>query len=220
MRSPLNYLDLLRDTRPINKLSFLELLQLIASKAKDTGGMTLKQIFVILSGKGYAALLILCSIPFCLPIQIPGFSTPFGIILGFIGVRIAFGKHLWWPSWILQKSLSSDQITTLVNAATGTIQKLQKVLHPRLLVLTQHPGCYRLHGMLVCLLAFFLALPLPIPFTNLLAAWPILFIGLGLLEDDGYAIMVGYFLAMICFTAFVLLFFLGAQHLMSDSGIL
>jgi hypothetical protein len=53
-----------------------------------------------------------------------------------------------------------------------------------------------------------LALPLPIPLTNVLAAIPILILGFGLLEEDGIAIVIAYFFALICFTAFFLMVWL------------
>jgi hypothetical protein len=37
-----------------------------------------------------------------------------------------------------------------------------------------------------------MSLPLPIPFTNLLPAYTILFLAIGLLESDGLFILFGY----------------------------
>jgi hypothetical protein len=50
--------------------------------------------------------MLLFSLPFCQPIQIPGFSTPFGILLAFIGLRIAFGHRVWFPKKLLEKKIS------------------------------------------------------------------------------------------------------------------
>lgn len=195
-----------------NKLSFIEALDLISKTADDNGSITIKQIFSILSGKGYAALLILFSFPFCLPIQIPGFSTPFGIILVFLGLRVAFGQRLWWPKWILNKSLTSERVEKLVNKVTRIMQWLGKFLHPRFQFLTKESHLHRLHGLIVAILAVFLSLPLPIPFTNMLAAIPILCMGLGLLEDDGVFILIAYALALLCMGLFLGLFLVGKAH--------
>jgi hypothetical protein len=40
--------------------------------------------------------------------------------------------------------------------------------------------------------AFLMSLPLPIPLTNLLPAYTILFLAIGLLELDGLFILIGY----------------------------
>lgn len=195
------------------KQSFIDLLQLILEKTKEGDEIKLRQMFEILSGKGYAALLIVLSFPFCIPIQIPGFSTPFGIILGFLGLRIAFAKHPWWPKWILDKKFSSQHVEMLIQKAIKVVRILQKVLHPRLVILTKNPIAHRMHGLLVFVLSVLLSLPLPIPFSNMLAAFPILFIGLGLLEDDGVSIIIGYFLACVCFSAFLALFLFGKAQI-------
>lgn len=184
------------------KLSFVELLNQLIKETKEHEQITFQQIFDLLSGKGYAALMILFSLPFCLPIQIPGFSVPFGIVLGFLGLRLALGKRPWWPQWILKKGFKSEQVASLTEKTIKIVRRLQKVLQPRLVLLTKSSFCHRLHGILLFTLSFLLAIPIPIPLTNMLTAFPILFLGLGLLEDDGLSILIAYFLAFICFGAF------------------
>lgn len=191
--------------------SLSDLLQKVLKQAEKSETVTYETLLSLLAGKGYAALLILLSFPFCFPLQIPGFSTPFGLTLAFIGLRIAFGKRPWWPQWILRKEISSEALRQGVGKAMGFLKNLQKVVKPRLIGLIANPFLYRLHGFLIFLLALFLSLPLPIPLTNTLAALPILCIGLGMLEDDGIAMLVGYGLAMVCFSAFAGLFIVGKQ---------
>lgn len=193
--------------------SFVNLLEKILKITKESEQIKLGQIFKILSGKGYAALLIILSFPFCTPLQIPGFSTPFGIILGFLGLRLAFGKRLWWPNWILEKSFSSISIEKLVTKTISVFKTLQKILYPRITILSTNHFFRRIHGLLIFVLAIILSLPLPIPMTNLLSALPILCIGLGLLEDDGLVILIGYFIALISFLLFLSLFLFGIHFL-------
>lgn len=193
--------------------SFIEMLKRILEQAKGTDGLKVKEIFAILAEKRYAAILVMFSFPFCIPIQIPGFSTPFGIILSFIGLRIAFGKKPWWPEWILEKKMSSQHIEKLANKTINIVLLLQKISYPRLIFLTQNSVLGRIHGILIFCLAIFLALPLPIPFSNMFAAFPIFFIGLGLLEDDGLMILFAYFLTLICLLTFLALFLFGRAQL-------
>lgn len=190
-------------------LSFLDSLKQLLELTKKSETIKTRQIFEVLSHKGYPTLLIIFSLPFCMPVQIPGFSTPFGITLCFIGLRIAFAKHPWWPKWILEKSYSSSTLEKLTLKMMKVVEAMQKVLRPRLVFLIKNPVLHRLHGLLICILSVVLALPLPIPMTNMLAALPILALGLGLLEDDGVAIIIGYFLAVVCFGGFIALILLG-----------
>lgn len=196
--------------RKYAKESFLDSLQKISDLTKENDEIEMRQITSILSGKGYSALLIIFSLPFCIPIQIPGFSTPFGIILGFLGLRIAFAKKPWWPQWVLEKKVKSHLVQRVVEKSIVSVRYIQKFLYPRLVILTQNQFFYRLNGLLICFLAFLLALPLPIPFTNLFSAIPILFIGLGLLENDGLFILLAYFIVLIDIILILSLFKFGS----------
>lgn len=188
---------------------FLDALNLILKETTHSAEIELNQIFLILAGKGYAALLVIFTLPFCFPVQIPGFSTPFGVALALLGLRIGLGMQPWWPQFILTKKLSSESVKKITESTISTVTKMQKITHPRLFFFT-NPICHRLNGFLISILSIFLALPLPLPFTNLVSALPIFFIGIGLLEDDGLFIIIGYFLSLICFAYFIALYFFSA----------
>lgn len=164
-----------------------------------------RAIFTILSERGYDALLIILSLPFLFPIHIPGLSTPFGIILAFLGLRMIATKKLWWPEWILKKKVSKEKVEKLIEKSIIVVQRMQKLLHPRWQFLANNRLFHGINGLLITVLAILLSLPLPIPLTNMAAALPILCIGLGMLEDDGLAILLGYFFAFICLAFFTAL---------------
>lgn len=173
--------------------------------------VSMRLITDTLAGKGQAALLILLVLPFCQPIQIPGFSTPFGIILIFIGLRVAFGHHTWIPKALLDKEISFNTLQKISEIAIKITDKLSFLTSTRLTYLVNTPVLHIFHGLAIALMAFFLALPLPIPFTNLLSAYPILFFGLALLEDDGLMILVAYFFVVLCLIVFASLLFFGNE---------
>lgn len=175
--------------------------------------MTYRTICQILAGKGYPALLIILSLPFCTPITIPGLSTSFGLVIAFIGLRLAFGYHVWWPDWLMDKTMSYSTLEKVVQKTITFINWIQKILYPRLEFLAINPILNRIHGLLIFFLALVLALPLPLPFSNMLPALPILLISLGLLEDDGVFVLLGYLFAFICFSIFGVGFWKGAQLL-------
>lgn len=196
-----------------NKQSFLDSLQQILILIKDAEEVKMRQILNILSTKGYAALLIIFSLPFCIPIQIPGFSIPFGAILGFIALQIIFDKQVWWPKWILEKKVKTQAIENLIKKTMDILQWVQKFVHPRFIVLAKNSFFHHLNGILILILAILLSLPLPIPMTNLLSAFPILCIGLGIMEDDGFFILLGYVFALIDIIFFCGLFLFGFMHI-------
>ncbi|MBA2728229.1 MAG: exopolysaccharide biosynthesis protein [Parachlamydiaceae bacterium] len=194
------------------KVSLTDILENLLQVANGNA-MSLREICKHLSGRGYGVLLTIFSLPFCFPISIPGLSTPFGFLLAFLGLRVAFAKHLWWPNWILKKEVSYQTLKVVVTKTLTISKILQKVLNPRLIMLVTHPILHRMHGILIFALSILLSLPLPIPLTNMLTAIPICLLGLGLLEDDGVAVIVAYVLALICFIAFGAIFYFGGVGL-------
>lgn len=192
---------------------FLDSLEEILDLTKNSEEVSVGQMIQILAGREYAALLIICSLPFCIPIQIPGLSTPFGILLVFLGVQIAFSQSTWWPDFILKKTIKSHVVTKLVTKTIGVVKFIQKFSHKRLLLLTQNPIFLRLNGLLVSILSIMLALPLPIPLTNMLSAFPILCFGLGLLEDDGVMIIIAYILFLVYIGFFTGLLIFGLRYI-------
>lgn len=184
-----------------------ELNLLIEKSQKET--ITGETLLTVLSGRGYAFLLIILSLPFCQPIQIPGFSTPFGLILAFIGLRIAFGHHVWIPDTLLKRQISPDTLKKVSSFAIKITDKLRFFIRTRLTWLVTSPILHIIHGLTIFGLALVLALPLPIPLTNLLAAYPILFFGLGMLEDDGLMILIAYALSWLCFFALLVIIWIG-----------
>lgn len=193
--------------------TFLEILNTLLSEAQKGDQIKVRTILHMLEGRGVASLLILFSLPFCLPIQIPGFSTPFGVILALVGLRIALARRPWWPEWILERELSSKSLETLVHKTVWSVKLIQKFSHPRLFVISRNEFIHRFNGFLVFLLAVFLSLPLPIPFTNMLSAFPILLLGIGFLEEDGVFLLLGQLFSLLTFLFFGGLFLIGNAYI-------
>jgi len=57
----------------------------------------------------------------------------------------------------------------------------------------------------IAIAALLLALPLPIPFTNMIPGWAIFLIALGLMERDGLFILAGHLVLFISLAYFALL---------------
>ena len=174
-------------------------------------GISIGELMLALEGKGHAAIIAILAMPFCLPVQIPGLSTPFGIVLIFTGLRISFGQAPWLPGWLLVRKIPSSTAEGLLEGLRKLAVPAEKVLHPRLTFLCRNPFLHRMHGVLIAFLAILLALPLPIPFSNLLAAIPILLMALALLEDDGVFMIAGYLAAIPCISFFGALYLLGPK---------
>lgn len=156
----------------------------------ENKNLSCQEILDILATQGPTVAIILLSLPFCLPIQIPGLSTPFGLMIASLGIQMLLGKKLWLPKKMLSRKISSSfllQVTAKVQTFLATATKW---IHPRCLWVFCVPS--PVHGGVICLLGCLLALPLPIPFTNLVTAWPLCLLSLGILERDGLFVLIGY----------------------------
>jgi hypothetical protein len=162
-------------------------------------------------------LVILLTLPFLLPLPLPGLSTPFGFAIILICLRLALGQRPWLPKNIQRRQLPAGFIPRLLDLAAKIIGWLERVLRPRWLVLTEHPLIRQLHAIVMVASACILLLPLPIPFSNGLPAWSILLLASGLLERDGRAVVLGYLMFALS-VIYLWLFGEAAQELV-DMGL-
>lgn len=190
-----------------NNSTIEEDILLLQEKGKNSS-ISIGEILNILSEKGQSLIILFLSLPFCQPLQIPGLSTPFGLAIAFIGLKMAFGKYVWLPKAILAKSVTPNTLQKMTEKILWLLKKMRGWIHPRLAWLCYSPAAHIINGLLISILGILLALPLPTPFSNLMAAWSILFIGLGLLKDDGVFILIGYFASLFTLGYFTAMIFL------------
>jgi hypothetical protein len=177
--------------------------------------ITLREVIYVLGGRAYLLLVLLLTLPFITPIPVPGLSTPFGLAIALIALRLSLGQRPLLPKKFQRKELPAGFIGKVFTVAEKILRFLEKFLRPRLTFLTDTPLLRQLHAVLMLLAALALLLPLPIPFTNSFPAWAILLLAAGLLERDGVFILAGY----VVFAAGVLYFiFLGeaTAHLLHE----
>lgn len=173
-------------------------------RAKKSPSLSLNEVLAILSGKGRLLCILFLSLPFCQPLQIPGLSTPFGLLIAFFGMRMVFGKGVWIPKKLKNKKISSKKLQKIAIKGFHLLKKMRRFVHPRLLWTCK---LEKINGLLIAILGLLLALPLPIPLTNLVSAWALLLLSVGILEDDGVFILLGYLGFLIVVGFFVAISF-------------
>jgi hypothetical protein len=183
-----------------NKQKSLQDCLIPLQKRAQHASVTVGEMVSILSDQSGSILLLLLALPFCQPIQIPGLSLPFGLAIAFIGMRLALRKPLWLPQKLREKSIPGPKLNTIIERTLRIMLKLKRWIHPRLTPWFQSSIIQTLNHSLVIALGLLLALPLPIPFTNLIAAWAIFLMQIGILEEDGIFLIASYILFL--FTLF------------------
>ena len=188
--------------RPARKLS-VELAELQA-RAGDRA-VPLREIIYVLGTRAYLLLVIVLALPFIQPVPLPGLSTPLGLAIVLIALRLSLGQRPWLPMKIQRAKLPAGFFGRLATATARLLRFLESVLQPRWPVLTGSSRLNQLHAVVVLLAALILLLPLPIPFSNLLPAWAIFLLACGLLERDGLFVLLGYAAFALTVMYFVLL---------------
>ena len=93
--------------------------------------MTVDELQTALKGRGVALLLLLLALPFCL-VPVPGLSTPFGLAVLVIGIRIAFLQKPWLPRFIRQRRISAPHLLKVLGGGIRFAKIMEKVVKPRM----------------------------------------------------------------------------------------
>jgi hypothetical protein len=157
--------------------------------------LTLAELMQALKERGSAMLLVLLALPFCV-IAIPGLSTPFGIAICVMGGSLMIGHEPWLPRFVMRQRLSSVWLNQLLTGATTVARRIEKFVHPRLEFLHNGPGMRRLIGLAIVIAGLALMLPLPIPFSNSIPSFAILLLAIGMMEKDGFCVLLGHLTAI------------------------
>ncbi|MEA3211866.1 MAG: hypothetical protein QOE70_4923 [Chthoniobacter sp.] len=167
-----------------------ELLRQAAGQA-----VTVEEIENLLQGRGFAMFIFILAAPFLIPA--PGLSTPFGIAIALLGLRIATGQKPSLPRFILRREVQYALLARIVTRLAALVEPIEKHIKPRMHFLRQHPWMMNLIGVGIVSGGVILALPLPIPFSNGLPAVSIMFLSAGLMERDGLLVLCGYLLGLM-----------------------
>lgn len=163
------------------------------------------------SEDAYFLLALLLSLPFCQPVPLAGLSTPFGLMLAAIGWAMARGKPFRVPDRLANVRVPHTFVPLLLSVAARMVAWLEAHLRRRRVSLARSPAWRRLHGVTILICAVMLALPLPIPFSNVFSAMPIPLLAAALLEDDGVMVIRAYVVSLVCATYWLALAFFGAE---------
>jgi hypothetical protein len=161
--------------------------------------------------RGYDLVLIFLVLPFLTPISLPFISTPFGLSVAVIGLRMALGQKPSLPQRLLEKELPPRFFSKLLRAASRLLRGMEYFLRPRLAFMRETFVFQRLTGILIAISGFYLLLPLPIPLTNFMPAVTILLLAAGALERDGVFLIGGWMMFGLSTLYFTLIAIGGRQ---------
>jgi hypothetical protein len=164
------------------------------AKHLPESAMTLGELMDTLGARVSALLMLVCALPFCAPITIPGLSTPFGIVIAVLAARYAAGLPPWLPRRLGAVALPPRIVGRVLEGGGRVVEWFERRLRPRWHWVADAPWKLRLHAIVILFAALLLMLPLPPfpPFTNTLPALTVVLLTMSSLERDGAAILVGH----------------------------
>lgn len=165
-------------------------------EAANGEAMSLQGIADHLKERGWAMLVLFLAAPFPIP-NIPGLSVPFGIAITLVGIAFMFRRRPWLPQFVMKTKLEYKTLQKVIPFIARLMEKMERWTKPRLRWLIRGKITNSIIGLGVVSGGFFLALPLPIPFTNGPPALSIIFLVVGMLCRDGLMILIGHVLGIL-----------------------
>jgi hypothetical protein len=141
------------------------------------------------AARAYGPLIVLFAAPNMLPVALPGISAVLGAPLILLTAQLALGmRRPWLPGILRRRSLASTDFTRLVARIAPRLQRIERMVRPRLLPVTGAIGKRLIGaaGLLLAVLVF-----LPVPFGNSMPGLALVLMAVGLLGRDGLAVMAG-----------------------------
>jgi hypothetical protein len=146
-----------------------------------------------LEHRAVGALMFIFAVPNAIPVP-PGVSAVLGAPLIFLSFQMMLGQKPWLPKIITERSLSRSEFQKVVSLTAPWLAKAERLMRPRLSFLAQPPAEF-LIGAICLLLSIILFLPIPL--GNMLPAFTICVLSLGVLERDGVWATIGVICAIV-----------------------
>lgn len=182
-----------------------------AAKAATPGeAVTLEELLALAGERTFGFLFVMLSLPSALPIPAPGYSIPFGIVMGLLAAQLLAGSEQpWLPEKWRSKGFNREKVKGFVQGGLPWLRRIEAISRPRLTGI-----CTSRIGRLVMGIAILLmstCMMIPIPGTNTLPAIGIFVTGFGLLDDDGAISLAGLTLCALALGLVSSIFILGAE---------
>lgn len=187
-----------------------KLLEIIQSLPAEN--VTLAAVLETLGREGILMFGVFLTLPFMVPISIPGVSTIFGAVILLIGFNVMVNRSPRLPDRFMKRAFPVDKLRMALQKGAVWIHRLEWFSRPRLPGLTQGAFMTRLNSFMIVIGALLLMAPFGvIPLTNTLPGLAILFLSVGMLQRDGGCILLGYLANLLTVVYFTQLITAGAS---------
>lgn len=179
--------------------------------------ISLGEIMLRLGDRSHAFVILLAALPFLIPITIPGFSTPFGVLIIIISVCLMLNLPPKIPSRISNFSFGGGKAAEVFGRSAKILSKIEKLSKPRGEFAFGSSLATFIIGAIILFAGILLALPTP-PGGNFPPAVALVFLSIGVLQRDLLFFLIGTVATIsttILFYAIIRAFTIGGEALLS-----
>jgi hypothetical protein len=160
----------------------------------DEETVSLGAILDRLGMRGFGFLILLASLPMVIP-NLPGVSTIFGLLIVAPAIQILVGgTRVWLPARLRHRAVSSKTLIAIMTKTLPIVEKAERLVRPRWIVLTLPPVRNVIGALMV---ALGLIMALPVPGGNMPPGIACALISIGLLERDGVFVALGMLIGLV-----------------------
>jgi hypothetical protein len=158
-----------------------------------------------LGDRGLGVLMAIFAVPNIFPAPIPFGNVILGIPVIILAVHLMLGwRRLVLPRALAERSIEASMLRSFAPKLASTLARIEPLLKPRLPAVSSGVA-ERMIGVICVALSLLSAMP--IPFGHMVPAMALMVIGLGLIEHDGAAILLGAALGLAGVVVFGLVIF-------------
>jgi hypothetical protein len=183
----------------------------------DGATVSLRELMQSVGEQGLLLICALASLPFLIPVSIPGVSTVFGAAIILIGIAVFLNRLPWLPKRILDRRLDTGKLVPALEKGLRIVSRIDGFLKPRWPAMTRGSAVNRINALAITAGGVLLLFPLGlVPFSNTLPAIAILLLATGMIQRDGLMVVGGYLflvITVIYFTVLALMAFSAGQGL-------
>ncbi len=173
--------------------------------------VTLRQLMTAIGEQGLLMICAIATLPFLIPVSIPGVSTVFGAAIVLLAVAITLNRMPWLPQRILDRKLETAKLVPALHKGVRIVSRIDAWVRPRALALTTG-AMVRVNGLTLIFAGLLLMAPFGfVPFSNTAPAVGILLLTIGMLQRDGLFVALGYLGTLLTVVYFSVLIY-GAWH--------
>jgi len=165
-------------------------------------------VLELMGREGQLLFCVFLTIPFMVPVSIPGVSTVFGLVILLTGFGLMTRRKPWLPSRLMRRRFPSATLRLALEKGLIWVLRLEKISRPRLLGLTRGGNMLFINGFMLIAGGILLMMPFGfVPFSNTLPGLAVLLLAIGMLQRDGWCVVLGYLTNLLTtvYFAFLLL---------------